>query len=256
MVRRLPLLLLAPLAAILLTGCLRIDIAMRVAEDGSGTVSILSAIDGSAMAALGALGGGAGAPDLASMFTAPDASRLPPGASAEPYQDGTFVGARATVPFASTDDVAATLGALMGNAGDAGALVGADGLFESLVLESDGDGWIFEAQFPRDMAAAAAGAEGGAALDPALLAPLLGEAAFTIRIALPGTVVEHNADRVEGDELIWDLDILDPGARPLMARTELGGGEGLSPALVVVAAVVVLAAAAGGVWVVRRRRGG
>ena len=250
--RRLTLLLVAPLAAILLTGCIRIEIAMRVADDGSGTISFLSAIDSSAMGALGALGPGVG--DITSSFTEVDDSTLPPGGTAELYQEGTFVGSRVLIPFASSGDVAATLGGLVASAGDESAFAGLGGMFEQFVLEGDDEGWLFEAQFPREMLSDAAGASGGLALDPALMAPLLGDASFTVRVALPGTVVEHNADRLEEGEFIWDLNVLDPGARPMMARTELGGGEGVSPALVVAVAVVAVAAAAGGVWVVRRRR--
>ena len=250
--RRLTLLLVAPLAVVLLTGCLRIEIAMRVADDGSGAISFLSAIDSSAMGALGALGPGVG--DIASSFTEVDESTLPPGGTAELYQEGTFVGSRVQIPFASSGDVAATLGGLVASAGEESAFAGLGGMFEQFVLEGDDDGWLFEAQFPRDMLADAAGASGGPALDPALMAPLLGDASFTVRVALPGTVVEHNADRVEEGELIWDLNVLDPGARPMMARTELGGGEGLSPVLIVAVIVVAVAAAAGGAWAVRRRR--
>lgn len=250
--RRLTLLLVVPVAAVLLTGCIRVEIVMRVADDGSGTISLLSAIDGSAMGALGALGPEVG--DLASTFTEIDESTLPPGGTAEPYQDDAFIGSRATIPFASPGEVAATLSELVADAGDANALAGPGGMFERLILEGDDDGWVFEAQFPRDMVAEAAGASGGIALDPALLAPLLGDASFTVRLDLPGTVVEHNADRVEADELVWDLNILDPGARPLMARTELGDGEGVPLPLAVAVTVVVVAAAAGGVWAVRRRR--
>ncbi len=246
--RRLTLLLVVPLAAILLTGCVRIEIVMRVADDGSGMISFLTAIDSSAMDALGALDPGAS--DAASGFTEVDESSLPPGATAELYEEGTFVGSRVMIPFAASGDVAATIAGL---AGDASDFAGPDGLFERFALESDGDGWLFEAQFPQDMMGDVAGAD-APELDPALLGPLLSEASFTVRVALPGTVVEHNADRIEGDELIWDLGILDPGSRPMMARTELGGGEGISPALIVAATVVVVAAAAGGFWAVRRRR--
>ena len=250
--RRLALLLLAPLSVLLLSGCIRVEVAVRVAEDGSGAFSFLSAVDTATAEALGALAGGAG--DLASTFTEVDESALPPRATVEPYREGTFAGYRVTVPFASAGDVSALLGDLIGGAGDGAPLGGSDPFFESLVLEGDDDGWLFQAQLPRDLASAAGDAADGPALDPALLAPLLGGSSLAVRIALPGAVVEHNADRIEDGELIWDLSILDPGARPLMARTELGGGGGVSPVLVAAAVAAALAAAGGGAWFVRRRR--
>lgn len=262
-VRRLLPLLFAPLAALLLTGCIRAEITIRVSDDGSGTLSILSAVDGSALAALGgAAGGGFGplpvASDLISAFSEVDESGLPPGATVRAYGDGNFVGVRVTAPFDAADDVAGALDQLTANGSDAGGLVGNDGLFESLVLERDGDGWLFEAQFLEDTAAAVTGGEGGAdLLGSPIVDALISTASFTVRIALPGTILEHNADEIAGDELVWNVDMLDAGARPLTARTAVTTGSGRSSLTVLVAVLVVGLVTAGAiVGAVRRRSRG
>ena len=41
-----------------------------------------------------------------------------------------------------------------------------------------------------------------------MAAQLLEDAAFTIRIELPGDVEGHNADAVDGGALVWSLDLL------------------------------------------------
>lgn len=258
------LLLLAPLAALVLTGCIRAEIAIRVNDDGSGTVSVLTAVDGSVLAAFAGEGGSGlgdllGDGDIASAFTDVDDEDLPPGASVEAYEDGDFVGARITVPFAAGDDVASALEQLS-EGGDETPFAGAGGAFESFVLERDGerDGWRFEARLSEDATDAGLGDGGGGdAFGDAITGALLGDASFTVRLALPGEIVEHNADELTGGELVWHLDVLDPSARPLMARSEAssGSGGGVSSGVLVVGLLVVaglLTAGAVG-WAVRER---
>ena len=40
-----------------------------------------------------------------------------------------------------------------------------------------------------------------------MAAQLLEDAAFTIRIELPGDVEGHNADAIDGGALVWSLDL-------------------------------------------------
>ena len=263
------LLLLAPLAALVLTGCIRAEIAIRVNEDGSGTVSLLTAVDGSVLAAFASGEGGSGLGDLvgdgdiASAFTDIDEADLPSGASVEAYEDGDFVGARVTVPFAAGDDVASALERLSADGGDDTPFAGVGGAFESFVLErgaADEGGWRFDARLSDDATDAGLGEGGGDAFGDAIASALLGDASFTVRLALPGEIVEHNADEISGGELVWHLDVLDPGARPLMARSEAsaGSGGGVSTSVLVVGLLVVaglLTAGAVG-WAVRERSRG
>ena len=199
------LLLLAPLAVLMLTGCIRAEIAIHVNDDGSGTVSVLTAIDGAVLAAFADEGGGGGlgelvgGDDLAAAFAEIDEADLPPGAAVEAYEDGDFTGARVSVPFKAGDDVAAALERLSSNGGGDGPAAGVGDAFESLMLERDGEGWRFDARLSADATDAGLGEGGGGdLLGGAIADVLLGDASFTVRLALPGEVVEHNADELSG----------------------------------------------------------
>ena len=74
----------------------------------------------------GEAAGGAAPADPAAPLSEVDPAALPSGATAEPYVDGTFTGSCVTVPFAATEDIAATLGAVAGSAGQAGWLAAED----------------------------------------------------------------------------------------------------------------------------------
>jgi hypothetical protein len=157
----------------------------------------------------------------------------------------------------------------------------AGGAFESFVLERDGEGsgWRFEAQLSDDATAAGLGDGGGGdvfgdaitgailgdggggdVFGDAITGAILGDASFTVRLALPGEIVEHNADELTGGELVWHLDVLDPGARPLMARSETSSGSsgGVSSGVLVVGLLVVAGLRAAGAvgWAVRERSRG
>ena len=61
-------------------------------------------------------------------------------------------------------------------------------------------------------------------------------------MSLPGNVTEHNADRVEGSALVWEVELTGTEARTLHARGQPGGGldTGFVAVLAVVAVVVLL----------------
>lgn len=82
---------------------------------------------------------------------------------------------------------------------------------------------------------------------------LLEDAWFRVRIKLPGELAEHNADRIEDGELVWELDLLATEDRQLMARSVPEGGFPIGPIVVMVAGVVVLAAFVSLAYVRRRR---
>lgn len=111
-------------------------------------------------------------------------------------------------------------------------------------------------------------ADGGAALDASLDLPNAAEQAgefgglvqsldevfsVALRVHLPGTVEEHNADRTLDDgSLVWDIP-LTGGVLDVQARSEAQGGDSAVLPIVITAAVVVLAA---GLWAFSRRRAG
>ena len=232
--------LLALLAsAVVCTGCIRVEIAIRVNDDGSGTLSILSALDAEALRAFGEDGGA----EIESPFSDLDAAALPPGATVEAYDEDGFIGVRASVPFAAGDDVPDAIKAVLSDAGDdlSGELAGTAGLFERFDLYRDGGGWRFDAVvLPLNQEALSGG--DGDALGVAVAEQLLEDASFTIRIELPGDVEEHNADVVDGGALVWILDLFSDQPRDLMARTGGGGGGGVSTIVTIVVVIALLIA--------------
>ena len=82
---------------------------------------------------------------------------------------------------------------------------------------------------------------------------LLGDAWFRVRVKLPGELAEHNADRIEDGELVWELDIFSTESRQLTARSVPGNGLPIGPIVAGVAGVVVLVALVSLAYVRRRR---
>ena len=250
-----------PLAALLAfaalaSSCIRAEIAIRVNDDGSGTVSVLTAFDRSLMEAFGEDAAAAGAGFDPSVFTEIDEAELPPGASVEPYEDGDFLGTRVTIPFASDADVAASIERAFAAAGGDGGLTGDDGAFRRFVLERDGDGWRFDAEM--DPASSELAAGGDDSFGEELAQFLFQDASFVVRLTLPGEIVEHNADETGPQgELVWNIDLLGGEVRTLSATSGAGGDDGGGGgAVIAVAAVALLLAAGVGVaLLVRRRRG-
>ena len=234
--------LLLALAAVALVGCIRAEIAIRVNEDGSGEISVLTAVDAELFGELGAgLGGG----EDVDPFSDLNEADLPPGASVEEYDEDGFTGVRITLPFDPGDDLARSIDQALTQAGgdDTDGLVGSDGAFDSFSLVREGEGWRFDATVaPVDDAD-----EGADALGGALFESLFSEASVEIKLSLPGDLIEHNADRVDGGTLVWELELGSTEPRQIMALS--GASDGGSNALVIVIAVVVLLAiAAGVVW--------
>lgn len=241
-----------PLAAAVLlvaSACFRVDVSVTVNDDGSGTVSLLSAINVETLKSVaGSLGGDTTAPKVDDV----DRSKLPPGSKVESYKDGPYEGVRVTFPFKEGDDLGKLLqGASPGN--DSGDTASAGASFDSFVLEREGDGWRFEAI----VKPSAGNSSGEQALSPEAMKQFFKDASFTVRLALPGSVTSHNADHVDGSKLTWDIDFLATQPRTLSAHSRPGGGDDDFPVWPVViggAVVLVLLAGAGAAIVYRRRQ--
>ncbi len=250
-----------PLAAllalgVLATGCIRAEIAIRVNEDGSGTVSVLTAFDRSFMEAFGEDDASGGGTFELSGLTEVDESELPPGASVEPYEEGDFVGVRVTVPFESGDDVAASIDRIFaGTGGESSPLAGDDSAFRRLVLERDGDAWRFEAEMELNTSELTGETEDDP-LGGALAELLFQDASFVVRLKLPGEVVSHNADEIGPDgELVWNIDIFGGETRTLSASSDVSGEGGGGGTTIVAAVAVLLVVVLAVVYVyVRRQR--
>lgn len=233
------LVLLLAVTAFSMVGCIRYEIGFTVNDDGSGSMSVLLAISDQITAMTGM-----GAEDALPL----DPSALP-GTAVDAYSEDGFTGTRVTVPFGNLQQ----LGFFMGTEQ-------ADALTSDFDLRPDGQGgWSFSTVLVP--AAEAAGPQ--AAQAQALPPELLQGGWARIRVQLPGAIAAHNADRVEGDVLIWDIDLTSPEPRALTATTtgaaadasaapdtghgvlateSSSGGASTLAAIAIAAAVVVLAA--------------
>lgn len=190
-------LLLAALA-LALTGCLRVQLTFTVHDDGSGTVSTLMAVDETLLALTGE-----SADDILG-----EVGDLPEGAVVEAYEEDGFVGQFVTVSIPDMARAAEFLGGV-----DAAA-----GSTDELSLVREGEGWRFTMAIP-------SGEELAGDSGDIDLAGALGEDAFfRVRVALPGEVVEHNADWVEDGMLVWEIDWTSSEPRTLSALSQPGSG--------------------------------
>ena len=177
---------------------------------------------------------------------------LPEGVSIEEYDEDGFTGVRSTFPFAATDDIASVVDEVLSDTEPDGTF-GANTAFESFELGREGEGWRFEATAaPLNDAL-----EGGDALGLGgpIFDLLFEEASFEIKVELPGDVIEHNADRIDGNALVWELELTGSEPRQLLAVTgvdEGGGGFNVVAALLV--AAVLIAVVGGVVWFLSQTR--
>ncbi len=189
------LVLLLGLTAFAMTGCIRYELAISINDDGSGVLGTIVAISDAFTQTTGA-----------STEELVPPGDLPPNVDVSEYRQDGFTGIELAIPFANQ----AELGLIAG-----GMSAGADGggLGDFTLERNDGGGWTFSM-----LAAVETGEPTGDTGGPPP-AELLAGAFFRIRIALPGELVEHNADRVEDGSLVWDLDLMATEPRELTART-------------------------------------
>ena len=187
--------LLLAVTAFAMTGCLRYELSISVNDDGSGVVGTVVAIS-DAFTQLS----GISSEELVST------DGLPPDQEIREYREDGFTGIEYAIPFANEAQLALITAGM-----SAGSGVGEP---DDFTLErNDAGGWTFAmlATVETD------GATAASAEPPS--AELLEGAFFRVRIALPGVLAEHNADRIEDGALVWELDLASTEPRRLTART-------------------------------------
>ena len=73
---------------------------------------------------------------------------------------------------------------------------------------------------------------------------------FTIEVTLPGTVLTHNADSIDGSTLHWDVDLFGEG-KTLTASADMSAESSNTTVIIIVVVIAALLAA----LVVRQRSG-
>jgi hypothetical protein len=234
-------------AALVLTGCYRVNVSIEVDDDGSGELTMLMAVNPDAFEdVLGPMAEAFGetgefsrdelcSPEaLSESFGSPTDDM-----TVEPYDEDGYCGEIRTVRFDSVDAVDSSMGT-----------VSDDGTFAIMELESGG--WRFDAT---DVSASPAEDEvAGEFVDPEMMGALLGQAEFEFAVTLPGRPVDHNATSVDGNTFTWDIDLADP-VTELYAETEPGtaGGSSSSSSWIWIVLVLAAIAAAVGLAVVLMR---
>lgn len=227
-VRRASLVSLLILAALSTLGCIRIDLSIIVNDDGSGVLGYNIAVSDTLLM----LGEGMGD----STFGLLDED-LPSGTTVKEYSEDGYSGVTISVPFADYAEIRDALQPELDEVGE----------IEVPHISQNEDGtWHFSMHVPP------LGEE--AEEDLRLATALLTDGWFRVRVTLPGDVEEHNADRVEDGELLWELDFLATEPRLLTASATPGGGLPLAaigvPATVV---VIIILTAVAALTLTRRR---
>lgn len=227
------------LVGLVTMACIRFEAAFTVNEDGSGTVRYQIAIKDDLME----LGG-------EDMDISEEVGDVPEGAEVQEYSKDGYTGVVVTVPiadFTDMDKVRTALGGVSESMDSEGSP------FDTVSIDKDEDGaWDFSML----MTPLTDESEDGMAIDElgeGLATLLLGDAWFRVRVKLPGELAEHNADRIENGELVWEIDFMATEERQLTARSIPAGGLPIGPIVAGVAGVIVLAAIVSLAYVRRRR---
>jgi len=245
--------------AILSAACIKFDVGIQLNDDGSGTVTVLTAFDTKALDDFSkSLGGSSSSSSPADDLTKVDTSKLPAGTKVEKYKDSKYTGAKVTAPFKSPGDIAAIVNQIAesDSTGDTSPSAGGSKFFDKFSLVKDGGVWKFSAT----VSAPAASSGGDIGLKPEDLKKLFKDASFTFRLKFPGGFGENNADSSSNGELTWKLDIFASSARTLTATSgsgtggDGGGGDDFPILPVVGGGIVLIILVAGGAFLMMRRK--
>ena len=237
MKRLIPLLVLV----LVLTACkVRLDVALVINEDETGTIEFAVSMDQEIRDLLSQSGND----------QLPIADSLPEGWVSEEFVDGGFEGARAIAAFSSLDDFGSLLNVVTGGVLGENSAASTD-VFSQLQLARDGDLYNFSVDLT-GLEASLRAALGGAAGDTGGLdsSVFLSELIdMRIVLTMPGEIVSSNADATAESTLTWNLSVRDDG-KTLMAQSIVAIPIGPNVVVPVVAVALSVAAA---LIVIRRR---
>ncbi|MYA50326.1 MAG: hypothetical protein F4Y25_06280, partial [Chloroflexi bacterium] len=183
--------LLLPLAVLATTGCFRIEIAFLVNDDGSGAVKYTVAVSDQFTAMMEAEGMEAEEGSLV------EEGDLPPGAEVHDYSEDGYTGVVFTVPFTDYAEIKSIMESVDETDQESGF-----GLDPPDISQDENGDWRFSMLMP---AASENDGSGDLLGMDALMEELLADGWFRVRAKLPGELAEHNADRIEDGELVWQM---------------------------------------------------
>lgn len=236
--------LLTVLVLVLSACTIRLDVALTVNEDESGTFNLFMGFD-EEFQQLMEQGGGEGFDMTEGLQDVPE------GWTVEEVVEDGFEGVRISTDYRDFEELEEKLGDL-GEGQDAG--VGTDFL-DDFALTREGDEFRFEVDVSGvdEQLSGAVGDSGGedllSGMDPATLFEDLFEIRF--RLTLPGEIQSHNADSVDGNTLTWNVGFDEEDSTYRAVSSTSGGSSSL---LLIGGAAAIAAAAGVGVVAMRNRR--
>lgn len=240
--RRTSLIAMAMISLLVLSGCFKMNMDLKVDSDGTIDGTIVFAVD-EQLAEM--------ADDSeTNLFEEED---VPPGVEVEPYKADGLVGQKATLTDVPLEKLNETF------AEEEGGEFG---------FTHQGDEFVFTAdmkmaeQMKKDQSAG--GAEG---MDPEFAAgmeqmmqTMLKDAEFKVSITFPGDIKDTNG-KVDGNTVTWDVDLTKDSTLKAVAAdsgsSALGGlggdGDGFPVVPAAIGAAILVALAGGGVFLARRK---
>ena len=187
------------------TGCLRMDMAIRVEPDGTGTVEIEMLLSETLIELAEAFSDEDAGDLCAEMLNESAMSDMPAGAEARELSKDGWCGAEISFPFTDFDLTEFST---------------ADGMPIRLWVENqtvffDLDVSDLTADFEEDMSFE----------EMAAMAKVfdleLDEPKMVFEVTLPGASVDHNADSTQGSTFNWELDLFDESRTSLYASADM-----------------------------------
>ena len=225
--RRLAWALLLPLAALAMAGCFRVELAFLLNDDGSGVVQYTFAISDQMAAFM----------DIEEEINVEEED-LPSGAESREYAEDGYTGLVISIPFTDYAEFRPLL-----DLWNQEEEVGID--LPDISQDENGD-WRFSMILPPPV-------EGDDAEELGIPEDLLADGWFRVRARLPGALAEHNADRIENGDMVWEMDLESTDTRHLTARSVSGGGSAAAVIGATAGAAIMILAAVAIVFYVRRR---
>lgn len=228
-------------ATALLVGCFSLENGYVVNADGSGTQTLRFSIP---LDVLQGLGGEL--PSIEDANSDPDIQALQEALGDRgsitffSNEDDGF-GLEAVLNVPASDDFSAAVQAVLAGLPADNAIQFGDILEGAESLRREGDIWTFERELSPltgdDVASLTGDAESAA-----MAGVFLDQSVVTVRLLLPGTVTDHNADEVLDDgTLVWTQSGIAP-ARMLRATSDIGGGGSNLRLILIVIGVIAAAA--------------
>lgn len=195
----------------LLSGCVKMDISVDLKKDGSVDNTLIFAMEKSTYDMVAGFG--------EDPFSDVKSDVETDGYKIEDYDDGEYIGIKAAKTYANVEDFE-----LLND--DTGQ------------FDLDINGKTYKLNGTLDMSSAEAEFAGAE--------QFIEDFVLTFTLTMPGKVNKHNADRVEGNKLIWDLSLTEP--------TEISAESSASSATTIILVGGVIAVAAGALYVFNKKK--